>query len=350
MAYKKTYEKKEERDYQQEITDKFKARLKEAEECVDRGLKWEKPYFECNEWPINGSTGERYHGGNVVALMVEGRTDPRWFTFMQIQELSKKLEKPLHLEKGSKGAFVMKVIPAYAKDEDGNVKKDSQGKPIEVVDENNKQKIGFRWYPVFNGADIKGLEPYIKPNDQVEPHEAVQMLSKALQAKTDLSLEHTKITQAYYSPGLHKVHMPLPELFKSSCAYHDTLLHELGHSTGKALGRDQSGKFGSKEYAYEELVAEISSSFMAVELGLPHNPSSHENQAAYIKSWIKALENDKTLITKAGKLASEATDYQIEFYQEYKQEMEEKQSQTEQPKQERQLSQQPKKRSVAIAV
>jgi len=76
--------------------------------------------------------------------------------------------------------------------------------------------------------------------------------------------------------------------------------------------------FGTTEYAKEELIAELTSSFMAVELGIPHNPSSHENHAAYLKSWLSALQADKTLITKAANQASKATEYQIEHLEAYK--------------------------------
>ncbi len=65
-------------------------------------------------------------------------------------------------------------------------------------------------------------------------------------------------------------------------------------------------------------MAELTSSFMSVELGIPHNPSTHENQAAYLQSWLQALKNDKTMITKASNLASKATEYQMEHFNEYK--------------------------------
>lgn len=319
MAFKK-YEKKEARDYQQELTDKFVARLEEAEKDIEKGLKWERPFFKTNAWPINALTGERYQGGNVAALLMEDFEDPRWMTFKQMEELSKKLEKPLHLEKGSKASYVMKVVPAYAKGEDGEVLKDSAGRPIPVRDENGKPKIGFKWYPVFNASQVVGMEPYMKEklNDDIKPHEAVELLSKALQERTGLKVEHSNRTEAYYSPLEHKVHLPNPAWFKSADHYADTALHEFGHSTGKALERKLGGKFGSAEYAKEELVAELTSSFMSVELGIPHDPSTHENQAAYIKSWLQALKNDKTLIFKASTQASKATEYLVGHYEAYK--------------------------------
>jgi len=113
------------------------------------------------------------------------------------------------------------------------------------------------------------------------------------------------------------VHMPSPEYFKSASTYSDTLLHEFGHSTGPALGRKMGNGFGTPDYAKEELIAELTSSFMSIELGIPHNPSSHENHVAYLKSWIGALENDKTLISKASNQASKATEYQIGHFNTY---------------------------------
>lgn len=323
MAYKKQYQKKEyakteERDYQQELTNKFIARIEEAIACEEQGLKWEKPFFSCNEWPRNALTGEKYHGSNVATLMTEEFSDPRWMTFVQMQELSKAMETPLHIKKGSKASYIMKVVPAYQKDSDGNVLKNSDGKALPVLDEKGNPKIGFKWYPVFNASQIEGMPPYIQASKEVKPVEEIELLSKALQERTDLKVEHSGVSRAYYSSAKHLVHMPEPGLFKSSEAYADTLLHEFGHSTGPALGRKMGNGFGTSEYAKEELIAELTSSFMAVELGIPHNPSSHENHAAYLRSWLSALKDDKTLITKAANQASKATEYQIEHLEAYK--------------------------------
>jgi len=95
----------------------------------------------------------------------------------------------------------------------------------------------------------------------------------------------------------HKITMPRKDRFVPG-AYYDTLMHEIGHSTGPALGRDLSGKFGSASYAFEELVAELSSMFMAAQLGIPHDPATHENHAAYMKSWATAMKADKNMILK----------------------------------------------------
>ncbi|WP_264830024.1 zincin-like metallopeptidase domain-containing protein, partial [Klebsiella aerogenes] len=52
--------------------------------------------------------------------------------------------------------------------------------------------------------------------------------------------------------------------------WHRTALHELGHATGhpSRLGRDMTGGFGTKKYAFEELVAEMNAAFCCASLGI----------------------------------------------------------------------------------
>ena len=64
----------------------------------------------------------------------------------------------------------------------------------------------------------------------------------------------------------------MPERFKfhSDEEYVHTLAHEVAHSTLKdtRLNRQSSGVYGSRDYAIEELRAEIASSFYLAEFGL----------------------------------------------------------------------------------
>jgi len=70
------------------------------------------------------------------------------------------------------------------------------------------------------------------------------------------------------------------------------------HWTGAPgrLDRDLAHPFGSAGYAREELRAEISSLIVGTEIGVGHDPSRH---AAYVGSWIKALESDPQEIFRA---------------------------------------------------
>src|SRR5207253_9919097 len=71
---------------------------------------------------------------------------------------------------------------------------------------------------------------------------------------------------------------------------------------------NSSRHFGDENYAKEELRAELASVFLAAERGIPHNPANH---AAYVGSWIKALQDDKNEIFRAAKDAHRATDFLI---------------------------------------
>jgi antirestriction protein ArdC len=66
-------------------------------------------------------------------------------------------------------------------------------------------------------------------------------------------------------------------------------------------------RFGSEEYAEEELVAELGSAFLCSHLGVPSK--LREDHAAYIKSWIRILKEDKRAIFKASALATKAAGY-----------------------------------------
>nr|WP_246756199.1 zincin-like metallopeptidase domain-containing protein [Bradyrhizobium diazoefficiens] len=106
--------------------------------------------------------------------------------------------------------------------------------------------------------------------------------------------------------------MPPRELFTGSStststeAYYSTLLHELSHWTGPAhrCNRDLSGRFGTEAYAMEELVAELGSAFLCLELGITAEPRA--DHAQYLTHWLKLLKADKRAIATAASTASQA--------------------------------------------
>jgi len=68
-----------------------------------------------------------------------------------------------------------------------------------------------------------------------------------------------------------------------------------------------SGRFGSESCAIEELVAELSASFLCADLGVAHDP--RDNTATYLESWLEVLKNDKRAIITAAAKAQTAADY-----------------------------------------
>ena len=69
-----------------------------------------------------------------------------------------------------------------------------------------------------------------------------------------------------------------------------TKLHEHAHWAGhkSRLNRDLTGRFGDQAYAGEELVAELTTAFLAAELQIPGELRHPE----YIAAWLKVFGND----------------------------------------------------------
>jgi antirestriction protein ArdC len=88
-------------------------------------------------------------------------------------------------------------------------------------------------------------------------------------------------------------------------------LHELGHWTGHAsrLGREIANSFGSKKYAQEELVAEMTAAFTCAALGIVPTV----RHADYIGSWLEVLREDNRAIVRTASAASKAADYLLAF-------------------------------------
>ena len=91
-------------------------------------------------------------------------------------------------------------------------------------------------------------------------------------------------------------------------SFYPTILHEMAPWSEVRVGWDRA-KGG---YAMGELVAEIASSFLATELGLP-NDEPLENHASYLKSWLEAMKNDANYIFKASRQAAKVCDFLLSF-------------------------------------
>src|SRR6202043_490521 len=118
-------------------------------------------------------------------------------------------------------------------------------------------------------------------------------------------------TRAFYEPEHDYVQVPPPQAYFEPINWHRTALHELGHAAGAPhrLNRDLSGSFGSKKYAFEELVAEMNAAFCCASLGILR-PVRHTDDLA---SWLDVLRQDNRAIVRAASQASKAADYILGF-------------------------------------
>jgi antirestriction protein ArdC len=120
---------------------------------------------------------------------------------------------------------------------------------------------------------------------------------------------------AAYSPSQDHIVMPQKDQFHSVDAYYSTIFHEMIHSTGSEKRLKRAGfsigeyhHFGSKGYAFEELVAEFGAAMLASYCGVDTSLESGQN-AAYIKGWMKNIKEDPTICYKAASKAQAAVDF-----------------------------------------
>lgn len=276
------------KDVYQEITNKIVAAL-------ENGVN----PWRCS-WNNEGDVsrplrhnGQPYSGINVLSLWLEamdkGYTSPFWMTYKQAIELGG------YVRKGEKGTHVCyaNVIERTEQNEDG---------------EETTRKIPFmRSYTVFNADQIENLPESFRV--KFEGKTTAERIQRAEEffAATGAEIE-TGGTRACYYPSLDKISMPEIERFESSEAYYGVLSHETIHWTGSRTGRKLANTKDTKEYAFEELVAEIGAAFLCADLGIKP-VDDYENTKNYLGFWLSILKADKRAIFNAASKANQAVAY-----------------------------------------
>ena len=101
--------------------------------------------------------------------------------------------------------------------------------------------------------------------------------------------------------------MPAFGGFQSADHFYNVAFHEMTHWSGhkSRLDRDFKNRFGSRNYAAEELIAELGAAFLCAEFGFDGDVRS----AGYLATWIELLKADKRAFFTACSHASKAADY-----------------------------------------
>lgn len=290
-------------DYARTVADKLIEQLKEGT------APWQKPWDATGirVMPYNPTSGADYKGMNAVWLMAQGHDDSRWMTYKQAAGAGAQVRKG---EKGTQVQYWKFEDRVPIKDASGKPIKDSEGRPVTQTVKLERPRVFTA--TVFNASQIDGLPP---PEQRPQPNEwEREQRAEAILTNSKADIRHQAGDRAYYMPSHDHIVLPERGQFPDSGMYYGTALHELGHWTGhkSRLDRDLAHPFGSEGYAREELRAEISSMMMGDQLGIPHNPDQH---AAYVGSWIKALENDPREIFRAAADAEKITRLLIGFEQ-----------------------------------
>lgn len=249
--------------------------------------------------PANAATGNTYSGINILLLwgaaIETQRTTQHWLTFKQALSLGGSVRK------GERGTAI-----CYA---DTFIPKAEQEKAKETGD--TPQHIGFlKRYTVFNADQCDGLPDELFQNAPPLPERELIPRAEKLIGATGADFRIGG-DRAFFVPSEDFIQVPPQPAFFDQINYYRTCFHELGHWTGheSRLDRNLTTSKGTKDYAREELVAEMASAFVCA----AQNITPTVRHTDYIANWLQVLRNDKRAIFKAASLASKAADYILGF-------------------------------------
>ena len=255
-----------------EITNKIIAELEAGR------VPWVQPWATAATkaplgLPKNATTGRPYSGINVVILWGAvsecGFPAQSWLTFRQALNLGGNV---LRGEHGTTVVYADRFIP-----------EDEKKRAMEADEE--PQAVAFlKRFTVFNVAQCEGLPEQIAVAGPPPEPGLIEPTVEALIKATGIDV-HIGGRRAFYVPSEDYVQVPPPQAYFEPINWHRTTLHELGHASGhpSRLNRDLSGSFGSKAYAFEELVAEMNAAFCCASLGIVPTV----RHADYIGSWLE---------------------------------------------------------------
>jgi antirestriction protein ArdC len=251
--------------------------------------------------PRNVASDRSYRGINVLALWAAARragfANGLWGTYRQWTECGCQVRKG---ETATTVVFWKQIgesdrTGAGADHADVSANDDREGRP----------RFFARGYYVFNEAQVDGRVPSELP--RLPESERIAGADAFFSGLTIPIVSGGN--EACYRPGIDTIFMPPFEHFVDAASYYSCLGHEAAHATGAKhrLDRDLSGRFGSATYAMDEVVCELTSSFVMADLGIAHQPRSEH--AAYIASWLEVLRADSRAIFTAASKAQQAADW-----------------------------------------
>lgn len=290
---------------QQKIFDTLRARIEKAI-LNNEELRWDSLLSKgCNGF-LNFATNHTYQGLTnclmlaLTAMIFDG--DPRFGTYLQIKNMSPKayIKAGEHLTP----IFIPLICEVEKEKEDGTT---------------TMQTIlrGFKVAYVANARQTNLIELNILPasigenvNKDSAPIDSVVEFFSHIEFKKATS-NHCP----FYRPGDDTVGMPDFLRFHNNVVHAEDLCHEMVHWTGASqrLNRNLKNWQNIKEYSREELVACLGSAFLLSHLGVELGDAQLDNQAAYLKNWMKYLSQEdgiETLIVAASD-AQKAVSYLI---------------------------------------
>ena len=278
-----------------EITDKIIAELEAGR------VPWVQPWGTAAAkaslaMPKNASTNRQYSGINVLilwgAVIERGFAGQSWLTFRQALSLGG------HVRKGERGTTVVyanRFVPSSEKRRAAETGEEVQAIPF------------LKRFTVFNRDQCEDLPDEIATTTPPPPPGLIKPTVEALIKATGIAFRIGG-ERAFYASAEDYVQVPPPQAYFEQINWHRTALHELGHATGhpSRLNRDQSGSHGTKKYAFEELVAELSSAFSCASLGIVPTVRHADYIGAWLELWRAAHNSSNREVSVMRRCAASA--------------------------------------------
>jgi antirestriction protein ArdC len=270
--------------------------------CIDmmqeHGSNWTKPWRDIIAKGQPLSAKKRHYNGinriNLAMYMLKrGYTSPVFGTFKQWQSLGYRL-------KDAKGKGINVVFFQIVKYKD---KKTDEEKTFPT----------WKVFTVFNSQYVENWKGDFLDDDQDLTQDWSDILdAENLAQLSGATFVNEDANSAYYRPSNDTINMPSKEQFKDASGYYGTLFHELGHWTGAKhrLDRKFGTRFGSNGYAFEELIAELTSAILSGLTKVDAEPRA--DHAKYLNGWIKCLKDNPDAIQKAASAADKAATFILE--------------------------------------
>lgn len=270
-------------------------------ELMEQGtIPWTQKWD--SQLPQNFVTKRQYTGFNFFYLYVmalqKGYKSPYWMTFHQIQSIKGKLKSGQY--KNGEIVIFYKMNPWLDKndlDKDGQPKK--------------KMYPMLRFYTVYNVEQTEGIE-YESGTRQNNGIETCETIVK--EYKDHPPIVNVNGQTPCYIPSEDRINIPEMNTYEKAEYYYRSLFHEFTHSTGheKRLARfdskDNKVSFTEEARSKEELTAELGAAFLCAEASIS-NEDMQKYNAAYIKSWLQVLKDDKRMVIEAASKAQRAVDH-----------------------------------------
>jgi antirestriction protein ArdC len=279
-----------------EVTQRISAELEAGR------LPWVQPWSKAQAnggsgpgLPRNALTARTYSGVNILilwgAVIEHGWPSQSWLTFRQAQEAGGCVRKG---ERGQTVVYADRFTPEAEKERAQRDGDEARAVPF------------LKRFTVFNVSQCEGLRSELASDPAPLPESEIVPVAEAVIAASSVDF-HIGGDRAFYVPSLDFVQVPPQPAFFDQINYYRTCLHELTHATGhaKRLGRNLTNAFGSKDYAREELIAEMGSAFLCAALGIVPTV----RHADYIGSWLEVLREDNRAIFRAASAACKAADW-----------------------------------------